>query len=478
MILRAASRKRKRRSSAGSPPAPGRGPGRGCEASEGEGEVKAPVLQGAGLVVRQQVLVDEAVVAAVRLRPVDVLRDGLHEAPPGVLDVGDVVHLPRRRDVAALVLGDGQAARVLVGVDGRQGDERLQHVDEVLVGHGRVDQPVADGLEVVEVLVAESQHVARVVRLLLDVLRVPALPHVLGLLHAPLERVLADHPDGRGVHADGGVAVVPVGEADVRRDLLVGVAADEDLPVEAGQSPDFAAVVQAAGGVVVGVAPADDLVEEVESLAVLDDVVVGGDDAQRLARVHADVGDLVRDGDFVHLVVVADDEVGVDGVLLHRPVQPGEAHGLLAGNHVLVDDGSEAVPRGLPVAVEGVVVLHDAVAHGRSPFFGCVLTVPQVLFLFVWVLLDLALGVDGAEASVRVEAEAVALLTLPIVGVALVVVAHVLPRQTADGVPPLRGGPLNVLLQRGEALAPLHVVRGVHPVPFVRGVLLRTAASV
>ena len=377
MTLRAASRKRRRRASSGegSPPAPGRGPGRGCEVSEGEGEVHAPVLQGAGRVGPQQVLVDEAVVAAMRLRPVDVLRDGLHEAPPGVLDVGDVVHLPRRRDVVALVLGDGQAARVLVGVDGRQGDQRLQHVNEVLVRHGRVDQPVSDGLEVVEVLVAEAQHVARVARLLRDVLGVLALPHVLGALHAPLERVLADHPDGRGVHADRGVAVVAVDEADERIDLLVGVAADEDLPVEAGQRPDLAAVVQAAGRVVVGVAPADDLVEEVERLAVLDDLVVGGDDAQRLARVHADVGDLVRD---IHQIVVGEvavvvkvgRDVGEQRVLLHRPVQLREGDGLAGRDHVGVDDGAEAVPRGLAVAVEGVVVLHDAVAHGRAPFVG------------------------------------------------------------------------------------------------------------
>lgn len=354
----------------GPPPAPDVASGRGVGASEGEGEVKAPVLQGAGAVGAQQVLVDEAVVAAVRLRPVDVLRDGLHEAPSGVLHVGDVVHLPRRRDVAAQVLSDGQAARVLVGLQRRQRDQRLQHVDEVLVRHGRVDQPVSDGLEGVEVGVAQAQHVAGVARLRRDVGRVLALPHVGGLLDAPLERVLADDADRRGVHAERGVAVVPVGEADERVDLLVGVAADEDVPVEARQRPDLAAVVQAASGVVVGVAPADDLVEEVEGLGVLDDLVVGGNDAQRLARVHADVGDLVGDVDLVRLAVVADGEVGVDRVLLHRPVQVGEADGLAGGHHVGVDDGAEAVPRGLAVAVEGVVVLHDAVAHGRSPFVG------------------------------------------------------------------------------------------------------------
>lgn len=340
-----------------------------------ERDLDAPVLEGLVLVRAEQVLVDELVVRPVRLAPVDVLSDGLHEAPLGVLDVGEVVDIPCGVDGLARVLCDGQSASALVLLRGGERDEHVQHPVEGDAVDLLGDERVAEVLQGVEVRVAESEHVARVAHLVGQVLRVPALPHVAGFLHAPLQGVLADDADGRGVHADCGVAVVSVAEGDERVDLLVGVAADQDVPVEAGECPDLAAIVEAACGVVVRVTLADDLVEEVEGFDVLNDVVSGSDDSERGAGVHADVGDLVVDEDvlLVHgLAVLVDDgrDVGVDLVLLDSPVQSGEADGLCAGDHVLVDHRSEAVPCGLPSSVERLVVFHDAVAHVVLPSGG------------------------------------------------------------------------------------------------------------
>lgn len=342
-----------------------------------ECDLDAAVLQRLGLVCSEEVFVNEAVVVAVRGMPVDVLRDGLHESPLGVADVVEVVDHPCVGNTFALVLGDGQAARAVALLDLGQRDEPLHHLVEICGVDVLVDERVAHGLEAVEVLVGDAKHVARIARLLSDRCGVLPLPLVLRAAKAPLQGVLADDADRGGVDADGRVAVVAVDEADERVDPLVLVAADQDVPVEAGECPDLAAVVEAAGGVVVGVAASDDLIEEVERLVVLHDGVLGADDAERLHGVHADGREAVGDVDVDHvpLAVVRGASDGADeGVQFDVPVEAGEAHSLVRHNGVLFDDGAEAMPCRLSSAVEGVVVLHDAVAHA-VPFGWCSYTV-------------------------------------------------------------------------------------------------------
>lgn len=161
-------------------------------------------------------------------------------------------------------------------------------------------------------------------------------------------------------------------------------------------------------------------------------VQFAGQVARVLPRVVAALGPAPRGADHrVGVVEVVGVVEGVDDALL--TVVP-----LGAAVAVGVDERDEG-ERAVDVGVHGV------------PFVRCGV-----------VLLDPALGVDRAEPAVRVEAEAVALLPLPVVGVALLVVAHVLPREIAEG----GVVPVDVLLKRCEALA-VGLVGGGHGVPFV-----------
>ena len=98
-----------------------------------------------------------------------------------------------------------------------------------------------------------------------------------------LAHTIADRRDRGG---DGHRPVVAVGHVDVGRGQ---VAAELDVLRQARQAPDPSTAPQAPGGLEVKLR-ADQRVEESERVAVVDDLVVVGDDPEHLAGVLAHVG--------------------------------------------------------------------------------------------------------------------------------------------------------------------------------------------
>ena len=133
---------------------------------------------------------------------------------------------------------------------------------------------VAGVLELLVVVDREIEDAAGLVDVLADLLGVADRVLLPGPLEAPVERVHADHADRRRRGDDGGRAVVAVHQQDVRAH---GVAADLDVLGKSGEDPDAAAAVEAAGGLEVH-RGADQLVDELEGLDVLDDAVALADD--------------------------------------------------------------------------------------------------------------------------------------------------------------------------------------------------------
>ena len=175
-----------------------------------------------------------------------------------------------------------------------------------------------------------SRGVPRFLHAAHDVFGVACAPDALGLMQRKVKGVLADHPDGSHGDLDAGTAVVAVEYHQVGRDFVPG---DDVALRHPGQQPDLAAALQGTGGLV-GDALAQQVVGELEGFAVLHHLVAVGHNPERGVVAAAGIG------------LVAGDAVaggGVDAVLLHLPIQPGQNEGI-AGSGGVHDLYTEAVP--------------------------------------------------------------------------------------------------------------------------------------
>ena len=137
-----------------------------------------------------------------------------------------------------------------------------------------------------------------------------------------------------------------VHQQDVRAD---GVAADFDVLRETGEDPDAAAAVEAVSGLKVH-RGADELIDELERLDVLNDAVPFADDSKYLAGVLADVGPPTGDLFAAGQPPVVDGGGGAtvdrDRFAFDAPTEVGVLDRFCDRRRRLIEYGAEAVPRG------------------------------------------------------------------------------------------------------------------------------------
>ena len=159
-------------------------------------------------------------------------------------------------------------------------------------------------------------------------------PYPFGRGQGDVQRVLADHPDRRHGHLDRAAAIMGAAEDQVGFDL---VALDDVLVGELGQQPDFPAVLQGTGSLILH-ALAQQSIRKGESLGILHHPVAVCDNAQDPVVRIPDVG------------LIAGDQIAGsshNGSLDHIPVQPGHLQ-CIFGIEGRFHTDAKAVPGGFP----------------------------------------------------------------------------------------------------------------------------------
>jgi hypothetical protein len=185
----------------------------------------------------------------------------------------------------------------------------------------------------------------------------------------------ADHPHRGHQDAEGAGPVVTVQGGDVEVDP-VGPG-DAQLAGQPHGDEHLPAAAQRPGGVEGGAADVGQRVQELRVRLVLQRLVAGPDDAERLRAAGERVGPdrrVAGCGDSAH-------SVGVDDVSRQRhradvpAAQVAQPHGLLGGECLAGDGGAEPVPRVGAGEYRGRLraVGFDLMCHERSPFtlVGC-----------------------------------------------------------------------------------------------------------
>ena len=169
------------------------------------------------------------------------------------------------------------------------------------------------------------------------------------------QRVLADNANGSELDGDARFAVMTVGQQQILlRDVVAG---DPEVAGQLGKNPHPFPVPQRPGGVVDGGVLADDGVEELERLMVLQRGVFVANHAQH--RVGA-LDEVARPADHGKTVCHRNAfGTGEERELYHLPIKLGGGDGFLGGGG-FIEFGAETVPGDIvDVEHRSLAILHE-----------------------------------------------------------------------------------------------------------------------
>ena len=281
-------------------------------------------------------------------------RDAIESRPQRPLDAGQPV---------ALALVEEELAPTAVTLR-QQLLVRLRgiriHRRQIFAESPTIQLHPAHGLErlfhVREPVMDQPQHLVRLFEFLPDV-AVMRHPPGQTVIEGERQRVLADDTHRRELDGHTAFAVVAVGQQQVFfRDVIAG---DPDVAGQLGEDPDALPVAERAGGVVDGGVLADDGIEELERLVILQRGVFVADDAQHRVGALDEVARPPYNGKPVsHRDAFG---AGEERQLDHLPIEAGDGDGFLGGGR-LVEPGVETVPGNfVDVEHRSVAVLHEQI---------------------------------------------------------------------------------------------------------------------
>lgn len=245
-------------------------------------------------------------------------RDTVDHVGPRLAVVADA-RLEKLEDPTARVVETRAVAR----------KKSLEELTGLLLVHLRALELGVDTLKLAGIDIRKTDELVSLLDLLAIVLGVADGHHRLRLAKGAGQRVHAD--DARRDKTDGDRLGAVVAEED-QEVLLhrVGLAGQEVLLLERGEEPDDLAVAQTSSGLVAGIL-ADDRVEDIKTLVVLDGGIDLPDHAERVARVIANGREEVLER------LAAGD---LQGLFVNLPIELGLDEGVL-GSEETLDDGPE-----------------------------------------------------------------------------------------------------------------------------------------